>query len=519
MSVHSHSETARAVATFAALLVLLGACDVNTAPPSREVVDVRDDASGVLTTTRVTSLSELTGIDRVRGHLVLDVTGPIRLPALTTIDGDLTIVGTEARPLSSDIILAALTRVGGSVRIAHSAGQGAILFPSLLEVGTHLDLSFGRWSVEAPVLTRIGGDLRVHDATLLGINLAALQAIGGGLFVSDLAIAEDVSLTLPRLESVAHDVQLAGPVRLAATRVLAIGGDLRAARVSGSIDLAGLRQIGGDLHVEDSTLDQLVLGALRGVGDDLMFEGVDGLTLLDLPLLESVPGRLRFVSMPSLTSFSAPNLPVVAELLFVDDPALAFVGLKRLARVTGDAAFSGNGTLSFVLDALASIGGDLIIGQNIAFDGLLPRLTDVGGDVSLFDQTSSYSGLVALKVVGGNLLADRLVGTDEYDDLRLAALRQVGGSLRVERLISIEKVAFDTLASVGLATTIGDLVVTSNRHLTGLDLPKLKTVGGRVEVTDNPRLPTDALLLALEAVTTGSSSILCGNLGGDACTD
>ncbi|HRE89565.1 MAG TPA: hypothetical protein PK095_10530 [Myxococcota bacterium] len=508
---------ARPVSRLGLVLALgLTACEVNTDPPAREVVDVRDD-DAVITTTTVTSLSELAGVERVRGHLVLEVTGAVRLPALTTIDGDL-VLGTATTPASSDIILSALTRVGGSVRIAHTTGEGAIRMPRLTEVGAHLELSRGALTLDLPVLEHIGADLRITDTRLFGLALDALRTIGGSLVFTDNTLEPEVTLTTPRLESIARDLILSGEVQLAATRVLSLGGDLRGASLRGQIDLAGLRSI-GTIHLIGGQLDTLNIAALRTISGDLTLESIDGLDLLDLPLLETLPGRLRVTELPSLTSIAAPLLTQLAELRLTHNPALTFIGMKRLARISGDLILLANGPLTFVLDGLTSVGRDLTIANNEAFDGQLPRLTDVARDLRVADQPAAYSSLVALQVVGGDLTFAALSGTDEYDDLRLATLKQVGGTLRVERLASIEKVALDELRSVGTATTLGDLVLTLNRHVSGLELPKLATVAGRIELTDNPRLPIEDLLALLEAITTTSSPVLCGNLGDEPCTE
>lgn len=492
------------------------ACEVNTDPPAREVSDVRDDDASSLATTRVTDLSELTGVERIRGHLVLEVRGPIRLPALTLIDGDL-VIGSATSPASADIVLTSLTRVGGSLRIAHTTGSGAVRLPRLTEVGAHLDLSRGAFALDLPVLEHVGADLRIANVNLSGLVLDALRTIGGSLVFTDNTLAPDLTLTLSRLESIARDIVLSGEVQLIATRVLSLGGDLRGSALRGQIDLAGLRALGA-IHLIGGELDTLEIAAVRSA-TDLTLESIDGLTTLELPLLDTLPGRMRIIDLPALDSIAAPLITQLAELRLTHNPALTFLGFKRLARVGGDLELVANGALTFVLDGLTSVGRDLTIAANESFDGQLPRLTDVERHLRVADQPAPYTSLVALQVVGGDLTFTDLSGSDEYDDLRLATLSQVGGTLRIERLSSIEKVALDELRSVGTPTSLGDLVLSMNRHVSGLDLPELATVAGRVEVTDNPRLPLETLLALLEHVTTSSSAILCGNLGDEPCTE
>lgn len=512
---HDHAALPTLLTVIA--LTFTPACEVNTDPPAREVVDTRDDDTSSLPTTRVTSLSELSNLERVRGHLVLEVTGAIRLPMLTSIDGDL-IIGSASSPASSDIVLSALTRVGGSVRIVQTTGEGAIRMPRLTDIGAHLDLSHGTFALDLPVLTTLGADLRIANSHLLSVAFDTLQTIGGSLVLTDNTLAPEVTFTVNRLESIARDIVLSGEVQLVATRVLTVGGELRGSDVSGHIDLAGLRQLGA-LHLTRSRLDTLGIAALRTLASDLTLESIDNLATLELPLLDMLPGHLRVTDLPSLASIDAPLLTQLAGLRLSHNPTLTFFGFKRLARIATDLELTHNGALGFVLDGLTSIGRDLVIAHNEALDGQLPRLTDVGRHLTVESQPAAYSNLVALQVVGGDLTFASLSGSDEYDDLRIATLKQVGGTVRIERLASIEKVAFDALRSVGTATTLGDLVLNLNRHVTGLDLPKLATVAGRVEVTENPRLPVEPLLLLLETVTTSSSPVLCGNLGDEPCTE
>lgn len=512
---HDHAALPTLLTVLA--LTLTPACEVNTDPPAREVVDARDDDTSSLPTTRVTSPSELSNLERVRGHLVLEVTGAIRLPTLTTIDGDL-IIGSASSPASSDIVLSALTRVGGSVRIAHTTGTGAIRMPRLTDIGAHLDLSHGTFALDLPVLATLGADLRIANSRLLSFALDTLQTLGGSLVLTDNTLAPEVTFTLARLESIARDIVLSGETHLIATRVLTLGGELRGTDVSGHIDLAGLRQL-ASIHLTRSRLDTLGIAALRTLAGDLTLESIDNLATLELPLLDTLAGHLRVTDLPSLASIDAPLLTQLAGLRLSHNPTLTFFGFKRLARIATDLELTHNGALSFVLDGLTSIGRDLTITHNEALDGQLPRLTDVGRHLTVQSQPAPYSNLVALQVVVGDLTFASLTGSDEYDDLRIATLKQVGGTVRIERLASIEKVAFDNLRSVGTATTLGDLVLSLNRHVTGLDLPKLATVAGRIEVTDNPRLPIEPLLLLLENITTTSSPVLCGNLGDEPCTE
>jgi len=518
-----HTSTLGRLATLASLFTLsalasLSACDVNSDPPLRDASDVREEASLLLPTTTITATSELAGIERVRGHLVLDIaSGPIRLPLLTVIEGDLILVGTPTRTVSADLVLASLVRVGGSVRIAYTAGSAAILMPKLVLVGTHFELTNGSWSLDLPVLTSIGGDLRIQDATIASGSLESLETLGGSLVFDTTAFAEDLDLS--GLESVARDLVVrGGEVRLVADRLLSIGGDLRIERTAGTIDLAGLRTVAGDARFESSIIDALSIGALRRVGDDLIFEDSSGagLVALDLAQLEAVPGQLRVDNLEDLTSFSAAALPLLGSLAVTRNTSLAFLGLRRLARIEGDFELSHNGELTLVFDALTAIAGDFVIDSNRAMNGLLPKLTDVGRDLRFASQFTPYIGLAALQVVGGDVLVEFIFGSVEFDHFQLGALRQVGGSLTVHMTDSIDKLTFDALASVG--SSVGDLVVTDNPDIVGLNLVKLTTVAGRVEARNNPRLPEHDLLGELEDVLTGSSPVICGNLGGDPCT-
>lgn len=506
--------------------ILPAGCEVTVdAPPPRDASDVREDTSGTLSSTRITSTSELAGVERVRGHLVIDVvSGAVRLPALTVIEGDLIIVGTAARTLSSDVVLGALVRVGGSVRVAHTSGAGTIAMPRLTEIGGHLELAHGTWSLDLPVLASVGADLRIRTATLLDAAFQALRTIGGSLIIEDLTFAGGVELALGRLESIARDLRVrGGNVYLTASRLLTIGGDLSVERSVGALALAGLRTVGGDLAIGSSILDELAIGAVRSVGDSLIIRdsGGAGFVTLELLSLDTVPGRVVVERVDGLNTLSIGNLTVVGSLQVVGNDSLSKLEFKRLARVDGGLEVSDNGALTIVFDALTFVGGSMLIAGNLGFEGMIPKLTDVGGDFILRDQLTPYMGYAALQLVGGDLRLELLTGTSDFDELRLESLRTVGGAFVARLNTSIEKLTFGNLTSIGKAAPPGQghLIITDNRALIGVILTRLAEVAGRIEVRNNPKLPTSEIESELEDVVSGSSGTICGNAGGEPCID
>ena len=509
----------RAVAARAALWASLatgGACELDSsAVPLTDGADARQDEVAVeLETTTITDAAELKGVERVRGHLVIAGAGLVRLSDLVVIDGDLRVLGSEANPRAADVQLPKLARVGGTVEIG--AVDGRFSAPSLATVGGHLWVHDGALTLELSELAAVGGDVRMQAAATGPLVMPSLTHLGGSLRWSASA---DSALTLAALESVDGDVSLHGDIAFDAPRLLAIGGDLVAEDGAARLTLEALRQVGGDLRLENVALATLDIADLRAVGDDLVIEASGPLETFAPDALATVGGDLRLARVRDLRVVSMSALTTVGGALVVEGaPDLEEVTATVLGAVGGDVVVRDGAVLKLVLSGLEAIGGDLVASGNASFQGILPLLASIGGDLDLGEGGFEYTGLGALTAIGGDVRLSHLTGTPEYDELRLESLRTIGGGLVLEDTRALEKLALVALLSIGAGSaTGGDLVVRDNTALSGLLLPELGAVSGAIIVTDNPALPTDATLAELADVVSGATTTVCDNLGGEPC--
>jgi len=497
---------------------LLAACELNTAPPPLSEVDAVSGDTGItVTTTTITEPAELAGIDRVRGNLVIAATRPIRLPDLVVVEGDLRVLGTEARPVMADLNLPKLARVGGNLEIGWTTGRAKLLAPTLAEVGGHLSLFEGEWSISLPSLKEVNGDVRLTHGALESLELDRLATVGGSIRAIAVTPARGVGYALPSLEGVGVDFVIqGGSAFIDAPRCLSIGGSLVIDGATAGVMFTGLREVMGDVRVEDSTIEGFDLGGILAIGDDLVFDRVAGGSFerIELYALASVGGDVRIDDVEGLTFVGFPALLAInGGFIVANAPLLEEVVATRVVTVGGSLILENAGDVELTLIQLVTVGGDLVSSGNLAWQGNLFQITDIAGDVRISHQRVMQLGLLNLASVGGSVVLDDVSGSPEPDELRFDSLRTVGRSFKLINTHSFERCTFDALLTI----QDGDLVVRDNPDLTRLTLSGLGAVAGAVIVRDNPKLPIDDVLRELSDVESSSPVDICGNLGGDPC--
>lgn len=506
-----------------ALLLCASGCEMNTEPPPLREVEVEVDETGVsLSTTTVIDPAELDGVEHVRGHLVIAANGPIRLPDLLVIDGDLRVVGLETRPTAANVNLPKLARVGGNVTVGWTKGAAQLLAPKLASIGGHLDLYEGDFGLVLPLLEEVNGDLRIAEGALSAFELPSLRRVGGALRLTHVGPARGVTITLVALEEVGGDLAVsAGSADLDAPRCLTIGGDLALDRATAALRFAGLREVRGDVRVEDSELTAFDLGSLRVVGDDVVFDRVRGalLSVFELNALTAIGGDLRIARVAGLTVVTLSQVSEIGgDLDLWGMPALRQLNGNQLTAIGGSLIMKDGADLLASLDQLLTLGGDLVIANNGKLTGSFQQLASIGGSVHLSDTLMSYTGLQAVATIGGDLTLVGLVGSSQFDELRFDVLRTIGGSFELRRTLSIEKLTAGNLLSIGNSgLSNGDFSVRANADLVSFGFNALGAVAGLISVRDNPLLPAQNVLDALDDVESGGVPVICGNLGGDPC--
>ncbi|MFO0749114.1 MAG: hypothetical protein U1F43_26145 [Myxococcota bacterium] len=523
------ASTARlALAALVLCTTLSTACEDQAAVPfGVDTVGSSDgvSASGDVVVLTRADIVKLAGVRHIEGDLEIRMTTAVALPDLETIGGSLRLAGTAATEVTPDVSLPALERIGLDLAVAYTKDSGRLQLPSLTEVGRHVALTHGTWDVDLGALKTIGGDLRVNDASLVGIDLGKLASVGGAMRILRFGLARGtvVSVALPSLREVTGDVELAQGADLdfSAPLLATIGRDLDVSGLAVSLSLPGLTRLGDDLLVDDVTMTALDLSHLATVEGEIAIDGArgDGLADLELGALHTVVGSLTLRDVANLGRASLPALVDLGGALDLEQvPSLARLELAALTHTNGDLIVRQAGNVLVLAQVLASVGGDLRIEDCGRMQANLPALTSIVGSLSIRGGTLVDPGVPKLATVGRDLVLQDL--SVELDTLTFAALTSVSGTLRAAQTIYLDRLRLPLVTQVGSVQggfPIGDLDVRENFALIELGLPLLASVARDVAVRDNPRLPVADVTAALAGITVGGSTTVCGNDGGDAC--
>jgi len=237
----------------------------------------------------------------------------------------------------------------------------------------------------------------------------------------------------------------------------------------------------GQIYIR-SQYELAQIAACTEIDGSLQVEGQDWLTVLELPVLESVWEDLLIVDNDNLTGIELPNLTVVERSLFIqDNDKLAHIdGLDSLVN-TGNLteylyvsfAIEGNDSLESVeLPSLSRARAILEISQNPSLSRIsMPELWAVEGNLRIEDNPL----LTTLSMPSLTTAGPTSAYPHEYWNVYIT-----GNS----SLTSLE--GLSALSSLG-----GDLIIKSNPSLTSLSgLADPLSLYGYMEITDNDGLLT-----------------------------
>jgi hypothetical protein len=475
-------------------------------------VDIRSD----------TDVFALKDVRVITGQVSVINMGNFSLPKLAQIGGALQIgIGSGAT-----ISLPALQSIGGGLTI-HDNAVTAVDCPQLRHIGTLTILNSALHDLSGfPVLAEIAGDVAINDspglvsASLPPVKIAGNFQIGfnpnlasadwtvqdrlGSVRVGGNAHLATFNLSVVPVNqpgSVVGDVitDSISSLRLSANRVSSV--DLEAGGIHDAVlDLGFVDKdlvvfgttspFGLTLSDPDHKGHVEVVGDLRiqGALEELHIPGgliVEGLTqLANTRLRELAPvgtvqlhGALQLLGN-SLLTLIAPievsgGLAVRNNALL---PTLAFPQFGAQGEVFGDVLVTGNPVLTSApaLATLAKVHGDLALQSNPLLPNPLgPALVQVDGGLEIASTTST--------------------------ELSLPNFAQVGTFVSV-----FGNASLTTVSMPALTTVPHELTISSNAQLAGLALGAL-THAGTFSVTDNPHLPTCAVL-ALFARVDGEHS-------------
>jgi hypothetical protein len=440
-----------------------------------EVDEVWEGDVGIWVWNDPLALARLREATIVTGEIRIATTGPVSLPRLRTVAGDIWIWSSNGT-----LDLPLLTEVGGELDLEDADLVGEVRLPALTTIGEDARLGAGTAidRLSAPALTIIGGSLIVGDWTDSELDLRGLAAIGGDLHAPQAPQAAQ----LPALVVVDGDVELGAALTTVALPALTtVGGTLALdSPTLATVALPRLRNVGalrvasplvttlalprlttaGSLQLAAAALATLELPALTAVGAELVVDA-SALAELRLPALQQAPAVVVGGS-PALARIEAPLLAAVDDRLELRGTALADLsGFPQLA-AAGDVALVGNPHLVRVDAALTALDGLLLEGNPslAALDGLAAVTAiehlHVAGNPAL----ASLEGLHHVATAGDVVIDDN-------------------GIVTMEGLRSLHDVA-------------GDLSISGNGALTSLaGLARLSRVGAALGIDGNPQVPAD----------------------------
>jgi hypothetical protein len=459
------------------------------------------------------TITRLEGVTHITGDLTLSLTNTQELSALgclESVDGTLWIQKGELLVTAS---LPRLQTVSGAVRVDRVPSLTTILLPRLSSVGQSAGISiaidnlYSLTSIAIPVLGTAPGTLLVRD------NGNGDPGDGGNGDAGDggNGDAGDGGNRVP-----------AGPLSLDFQMLTAVGG----------LELIG----NGGLHSLDT------FSHLASISGNIAVQRNGAVVSASFPNLATVSGSVSFKDQAELARISFPELTTVGQsgdisLLFGLLPSLTSISAPKLAATPANTEFfSLGGARSHTTDPLAldfrslmSVGG-LFYMQDlpslVATEGF-SALASVRGMFSLIGLTHlERLAFFALATVGRNIV---LVGDDALTVAAFPALSKVSGAIDIGYSDELRDIALPVLATVGQdwldpisircqyllrlrSISAPSLVSTASSVLidgvptelpisgtTALDFQSLKTIEGRLVVTDMPRLTS---LTGFSALTT-----------------
>jgi hypothetical protein len=337
-------------------------------------------------------------------------------------------------------------------------------------------------SIDAPHLRQIGGDLTIYTASALDAKLPALERVVGNLLFEH---GGGEGLSVPALREIggAFGYGGSGPAHLPALATIGHGITINSGSTLG-LDVPVLTSVGGDLEIETATYSTLAFPALISVAGSID-TNTSGLAGLELPVLRHVGGGFSVLNVP-LTTIALPALEDVGGSFSLFGLTLATLDLGKLAHLGGGLGIQHmRGLSSYDLPSLIDAAGLNVSDDNLPYleiklPALTTMLTIAAAGPELF--SIDAPGLTRLDALGTN----SVVGLEH--------LTEVTGDL------SVSGASGPTLGLTALVHVGGNLAIDHDVNLTDIGLPALRSVDGRLEISDDAALSSLQGLAALRVV-------------------
>ena len=499
--------------------------------PVNQPLDLDDVWPGDLVFEQPAQLVQLSRVSAIAGSLIIRSTAELAtlsLPGLVRVEGDVII---EKLPMGPElrVELPNLLQLGGGVELRDLGAPVTFSAPRLGRAD-YIRLARGAPKLELDLLLLLRGRLQVEDVELEALTLPSLESVGGELLLrrvrtADPSGAAEIPVDLPRLRDIGRNLTLSGTTetRFSAPELLTLGGTLELDGAKVALQLDRLNTIDGGIRILESVFDLDAPALMEVRGRITLSEGVfEGPPRsgrrrgLFLPALERVAGSIRVSDFMGLESFEAPALrSAEGEVVFSGLPDLMRIDLGLVQRIFGDLVVELLFDTTLVALELLQIDGPMRISTMRKLNCELPRLTTVAQDLELSVLEAEVLDLSSLESVGRSLTLRQVAMASDPD---LPALRSVGVNLEIDKGSGLRQLDLPLLEQVGggQSDDFGDLLISENSDLVGLQVPRLVRVSNAIEIRDNPLLDPDALEQSLAGV--GSASrLICGNGTSDAC--
>jgi hypothetical protein len=367
---------------------------------------------------RTLDFPELTTVDRSLRIYYADGLTTMNFPKLQRVIENATIEGRAPGIPLQLVDFPELTAVGGTLALTYAGKEESCTFTAAkLATAGGLSVTYSDVlsSINLPALTAVNGNMFIYRlAALTDLQFPVLATVSGNLSLITLA-----ALTDPQFPAL-HTVE--GTLTLTLPTLTSLNG-LSALRKVGTLDAADLRNVS---EIDVCGIEEI--GTLSFAYNTLIY--TKGLTLKGN---ETFPGKLSLIfALPNTAPASAPNFPLTVE------------GIK-------------------------AVGGLEIAGT--------PNTSQMPFNVVEFSWLERVAGL--LKISGMQRIKGiSLPNLQSAGDLKLLNLNY----LETLELPKLEEITGYTSGT----TTAGGFEFTGTSKITAIDLPKLKSVEGSISITGLP---------------------------------
>lgn len=240
----------------------------------------------------------------------------------------------------------------------------------------------------------------------------------------------------------------------------------------GSIELNGVEQVYGNLHVNNVTkATSLTAATLELVSGDLALSGNTILATLNLAQLQTV-GSFKLNALPALEELGLTSGITSAEEVIIADTGLSAIsGINVVELKNFDV--NNNGNIESIDSGLQKVTGVLSISYNA--EGVEVAMDKLKEVKTMYLQSITSLSVPSLTKATGSIS----FVSNEMDSIDISSLSEIGNALTIMENSELEEIEFKNLTEIG-----GALVIEDNDKLTSFSgFPELTKIGGSVNIS------------------------------------